>query len=84
MRSFFSIMLLLFLAGVSVASPLDGVRKAFVEKTIENYAYSDSEQDNYLLYSELGRANDLILLQLYMYRTAARRIPKRSASASTG
>ena len=67
MRSFFSIMLLLFLAGVSVASPLDGVRKAFVAKTIEDYAYSFDEQQNYLEYSEMGRANDLILLQLYMY-----------------
>lgn len=67
MRGFLSIMLMLLLTGVASASPLDGVRKAFVEKTIENYAYSDSEQENYLLYSEMGRANDLILLQLYMY-----------------
>lgn len=67
MRRFISIMLMLFLTGAAGASPLDGVRKAFVEKTIENYAYSESEQQNYLLYSEMGRANDLILLQLYMY-----------------
>ena len=67
MRRFISIMLMLLLTGAAGASPLDGVRKAFVEKTIENYAYSESEQQNYLLYSEMGRANDLILLQLYMY-----------------
>lgn len=59
--------MLLFLSGALNASPLDAVRKAFVEKTIENYAYSESEQEDYLLFSELGRANDLILLQLYMY-----------------
>ena len=67
MRGFISIMLMLLLTGAADASPLDGVRKAFVEKTIQNYAYSDSEQEKYLLYSEMGRANDLILLQLYMY-----------------
>ena len=39
MRRFISIMLMLLLAGAAGASPLDGVRKAFVEKTIENYAY---------------------------------------------
>ena len=67
MRGLISIIVLLLSSGILVASPLDAVRKAFVEKTIENYAYSDSEQENYLLYSEMGRANDLILLQLYMY-----------------
>ncbi len=67
MRGFISTILLIFLSGALNASPLDAVRKAFVEKTIENYAYSESEQEDYLLFSELGRANDLILLQLYMY-----------------
>lgn len=67
MRRFISIALLLFVTVVLNASPLDVVRKAFVEKTIENYAYSDKEQEDYLLYSEMGRANDLILLQLYIY-----------------
>lgn len=62
-----SAVILFLFAGVLGASPLDGVRKAFVAKTIENYAYSSDEQQNYLEYSEMGRANDLILLQLYMY-----------------
>ena len=70
MRRFISIALLLFVSVVLNASPLDAVRKAFVEKTIENYAYSDKEQEDYLLYSEMGRANDLILLQLYIWSSA--------------
>ncbi len=67
MRGFISFMMLFLLPGVLSASPLDAVRKAFVEKTIENYAYSDREQDDYLVYSGMGRANDLIQLQLYTY-----------------
>ena len=67
MRVLISVMLFLLMSGGLNALPLDGVRKAFVKKTIENYAYSDKEQENYLLFSEMGRANDLILLQLYMY-----------------
>ena len=67
MRGLISFVMFFLLSGVLNASPLDVVRKAFVAKTIENYAYSDSEQENYLLYSEMGRANDLILLQLYKH-----------------
>lgn len=67
MRGFISITAFFLLSVAVTATPLDGVRKAFVAKTIENYAYSEQEQENYLLYSENGRANDLILLQLYMY-----------------
>lgn len=67
MRGLISFVMFFLLSGVLNASPLDVVRKAFVAKTIENYAYSVDEQQNYLQYSEMGRANDLILLQLYMY-----------------
>lgn len=67
MRRFISIALFFLMSVVLNASSLDIVRKAFVEKTIENYAYSDKELEDYLLYSEMGRANDLILLQLYIY-----------------
>ena len=67
MRRFIFIVALSLFAVALSASPLDVVRKAFVAKTIENYAYSFDEQQNYLQYSEMGRANDLILLQLYMY-----------------
>lgn len=48
---------LLLSVGILNASPLDVVRKAFIGKTIENYAYSDSEQEKYLRYSEKESAH---------------------------
>lgn len=48
------------------ASPLDGIRKAFVDAAACNYAPDDSVTARCIRYSEHGRANDVLLLQLYM------------------
>ncbi len=59
----FSLMLSLCVA----ASPLDNVRKAFVDAAAETCAPSDELTDLFVRYSSKGRANDVLLLQLYNY-----------------
>ncbi len=60
-----SIMLMVF-HGLA-ASPLDPVRKAFVEAAAASYAPSDELTVRFMEYSSYGRANDVLLLQLYNY-----------------
>lgn len=50
----------------AAASSLDGIRKAFVETTLCNYAPDDSVTARCIRYSEHGRANDVLMLQLYL------------------
>ncbi len=46
-------------------SPLDGVRKAFMEAITESYAPSEELTDRFIEYSSYGKANDVLLTQLY-------------------
>ena len=48
------------------ARSLDPVRKAFVEASAYNYAPDAQSTQNFIRYSDHGRANDVLLLQLYM------------------
>lgn len=48
------------------ASPLDGVRKAFVEASVADYSPDAQTTERFILYSDHGRANDVLLLQLYL------------------
>ena len=47
-------------------SSLDEVRKAFVQASIVSYAPDDDVTQKFIEYSDYGRANDVLLLQLYM------------------
>lgn len=61
-------MLAPLLAAVSIslqAAPLDGIRKAFVEASVQTYAPSEELTRRFIDYSSHGRANDVLLLQLY-------------------
>ena len=48
------------------ASPLNEVRKAFIEASAVTYAPNDEVTERFIRYSDNGRANDVLLLQLYM------------------
>lgn len=48
-------------------SNLEALRKAFVEASVETYAPNEKVTDLFIRYSDYGRANDVLLLQLYMY-----------------
>ncbi len=59
----FSLMLSLCVA----ASPLDGVRKAFVEASVASYAPTEELTQSFLEHSSFAAANDVLLMQLYNY-----------------
>ncbi len=59
--------LMLSFAVAASAESLDGVRKAFVEAAAENCSPSDELTERFVQYSSKGRANDVLLLQLYNY-----------------
>ena len=67
-----AVLLSAFAAQVSDASSpasddvIAGLRKAFVETSIVDYSPSWEITDRFLTYSDWGRANDVLLLQLYM------------------
>lgn len=48
------------------ASSLDDIRRAFVEAAAVNYAPDGDVAERFIRYSDGGRANDVLLLQLYM------------------
>lgn len=48
-------------------SVLDPIRKAFTEASVETYAPNEEVTERFIRYSDHGRANDVLLLQLYMY-----------------
>ena len=50
----------------AAASPLDDLRKAFVEASAVTYAPNEEVTERFIRYSDNGRANDVLLLQLYM------------------
>ena len=47
-------------------APLEEVRKAFVEASVVSYAPDEDVTWKFIEYSDYGRANDVLLLQLYM------------------
>ena len=62
---------LVFLVAVTLslnlsASPLDNLRKSFVEASAATYAPNEEVTERFIRYSDNGRANDVLLLQLYM------------------
>ncbi len=61
------IALLLSSAITLLSSPLDGLRKSFVEAAAVSYAPSEELTRRFMEYSSNGRANDVLLLQLYNY-----------------
>lgn len=48
------------------ASELDTVREAFVRMSLKDYSPNPEVTENFIKYSDNGRANDVMLLQLYM------------------
>jgi chondroitin AC lyase len=50
----------------ATASPLNELRKAFVEVSAVTYAPNEDVTERFIRYSDNGRANDVLLLQLYM------------------
>lgn len=53
-------------AAIVPENPLEKVRKAFVEASIVSYAPDEEVTRRFMEYSDYGRANDVLLLQLYM------------------
>ena len=47
-------------------SPLDSLRKSFVAASAVSYSPDDEVTERFIRYSDNGRANDVLLLQLYM------------------
>jgi chondroitin AC lyase len=66
----YTILTLIFSVFTLVASaqesPLASVRKAFVDASVVTYAPNEEITDRFIRYSDYGRANDLLLLQLYI------------------
>lgn len=60
------IIIALFISLASAATPLDSLRKAFVEASAVTYAPNQEVTERFIRYSDNGRANDVLLLQLYM------------------
>ena len=52
--------------GLSAKSDMDKMREAFVKMSVLNYSQTDEVTENFIKYSDGGRANDVLLLQLYM------------------
>ena len=48
------------------ATPLEKLRAAFVEASAVTYAPNEDVTERFIRYSDNGRANDVLLLQLYM------------------
>ena len=46
---------------------LADIRDSFVEASVATYAPDEEVTEKFLEYSDYGRANDVLLLQLYMY-----------------
>ncbi len=53
-------------ASNSSDSDLDEVRKAFVDATVASYALESDVVDEFIECSDYGKANDVLLMQLYM------------------
>ena len=65
-RGMFMAFLGLFAIIHVLASPLDDLRKSFVDATVVNYAPDTELTEKFIRYSDNGRANDVLLLQLYL------------------
>lgn len=70
MKKSFFITALTFLAmataSASETTPLSYIREAFVKASTVSYAPDAELTDKFIRYSDYGRANDVLLLQLYM------------------
>lgn len=67
MKRFFCVWIAVFSAVFCVqASQLDELRKAFIRASVVNYAPDEQMVRQFIEYSDYGRANDVLLLQLYM------------------
>ena len=53
-------------AAEDLSPSLEKVRKAFVEASVVSYAPDEDVTWKFIEYSDYGRANDVLLLQLYM------------------
>ena len=56
----------LLMPGLRAAGELDALRTAFVQASSVSYAPDAETRDRFIAYSEHGKANDVLLLQLYM------------------
>lgn len=63
----FALFGVLNILSMQAKSDLEALRKAFVEASVETYAPNEEVTDLFIRYSDYGRANDVLLLQLYMY-----------------
>ena len=63
--AFLAALLFLTTARACPAGPLDRVRQAFVDVSVMSYAPDGEATERFVRYSDYGRANDVLLLQLY-------------------
>lgn len=58
--------LVLTAASASEPTPISYIREAFVRASVVSYAPDEEVTDMFIRYSDYGKANDVLLLQLYM------------------
>ena len=63
--AFLAALLFLTTARACPAGPLDRVRQAFVDVSVMSYVPDGEATERFVRYSDYGRANDVLLLQLY-------------------
>lgn len=63
--AFLAALFFLTTARACPAGPLDRVRQAFVDVSVMSYAPDGEATERFVRYSDYGRANDVLLLQLY-------------------
>lgn len=63
--AFLAALLFLTTARACPVGPLDRVRQAFVDVSVMSYAPDGEATERFVRYSDYGRANDVLLLQLY-------------------
>ena len=74
MKRYFFVFAMLFVGFIAIGhtrsvvpSPvIDSLRTSFIETSVTDYSPSEEITERFLKYSDWGRANDVLLLQLYM------------------
>ncbi|MCM1176338.1 MAG: heparinase II/III family protein [Clostridium sp.] len=60
------VMMPLLNAGAAVSGDMEAARKSFIRTAVASYSPNEEVTDRFIAYSDYGRANDVLLLQLYM------------------
>lgn len=65
-KTIFTLTALLLAAGFACGQGLDAVRQSFIRASAATYAPNEEVTRRFIRFSDHGRANDVLLLQLYM------------------